>query len=58
MNKEELIKNLNDEIECCEKEKSMDFASYVWEAGVLLTGNEAKLFLQLLENDVKGVEDE
>ena len=50
MSKEKIVKELKDQIECCESAKeNMDEASWRGQGGVLLTGNMAKEVLKLLE---------
>ena len=52
INKKELIENLNDKInniECFDG--NMTGASWNYQEGVLISGNEAKLFVKLLNGD-------
>ena len=49
----ELKKMLKSSIKYCKKEKCMDSASWGYEEGIIITGNDAVLILKALESKPK-----
>ena len=53
MNKEKLIVSLQRRVNfIVEEGEDLDSACWSYQEGILITGNEAELFIELLENDL------